>query len=108
MPDREASFGVVIDPSKARSGARTVRQEFKSIGDESEKQQRRISTSYDRLASGLKRAFAGIGFALLIQQGAQLSDTFTNTQNRLKLVTDSTSELVSVQQELLDISNSSC
>ena len=53
----------------------------------------------------LKRAFAGVGIALLAKQFFTLSDELTNVQNRLRLVTENSEDLVNVQQQLFDVSN---
>ena len=52
----------------------------------------------------LKNAVLGIAGSLVVRQTLELANTYQNLQNRLKLVTDSTSELASVQQDLFEIS----
>ena len=52
----------------------------------------------------LKNVLIGIGSSLVIRQFLDLSNTFQNLQNRLKLVTDSTEQLSAVQEELFQIS----
>ena len=59
----------------------------------------------DRLGNTIRNAFAFIGGALLIRELIELSDTYTNLQNRLRLVTDGTEELEAVTAELLATSN---
>lgn len=67
---------------------------------------RRIETSADRLRTTIGRAFAFAGIGLGIRELVQLADAFTNTQNRLKTVTDSMAELNLVTSELFRVANS--
>ena len=53
----------------------------------------------------LKRALVALGGVAAIRQLVALTDTFTNIQNRLKLVTTGTAQLNVVTGELLKISN---
>lgn len=55
----------------------------------------------------LRNAFVALGGALAVREVARLADTYTNIQNRLRIVTGSTQELASVQQQLLDVANRS-
>lgn len=68
-------------------------------------------TKTQQLAAGasslLSRAFAGVSVALAVREYVQLSDTLTNVQNRLRLVTTSESELAQTQAALLAISERS-
>lgn len=59
----------------------------------------------DRLGNTIRNAFAFLGGALLVRELVELSDTYTNLQNRLRLVTDGTEELQEATAALLDISN---
>ena len=49
--------------------------------------------------------FAGIGIFVAVRQFVTLSDTLTNVQNRLKLVTDGTQDLIDVQRQLFEVAN---
>ena len=51
----------------------------------------------------LKNALIAIGSSIVVKQFFNLSNEFQNLQNRLKLVTKSTSELNKVQEELFQI-----
>lgn len=53
----------------------------------------------------MNRALLLIGGTVAIRQLVNLSDAYTNIQNRLRIVTDSTAELVVIQKELLQVSN---
>jgi tape measure domain-containing protein len=52
----------------------------------------------------MRRALTGLGAGLVGREFIRLSDSFTNVQNRLKLVTDGTAELTAVQEELFRVS----
>ncbi len=66
------------------------------------KKTNKIANSTRRVVTQL---FGAIGIGLAIREVVQMSDTFQNYQNRLKLVTSSTEELASVTRELFKISN---
>lgn len=53
----------------------------------------------------LSRAFAGLASVLGTAQIVKLLDTYTNMQNRLKLVTTGTQNLAAVTEELFNIAN---
>jgi len=53
----------------------------------------------------LKSAFVALGAAVSVREIADLADAYTSIQNRLKVVTDSTAELTSVQERLLEVAN---
>jgi tape measure domain-containing protein len=55
-------------------------------------------------AAVMRRALTGLGAGLVGREFIRLSDSFTNVQNRLKLVTDGTAELTAVQEELFRVS----
>ena len=85
---------VVVDPSKASSGARKVRGELE-----------RTDNAADKLRSTLKATFAGIGVALIARELGQAADAYTNLQNRVRTVTEGTEELDSVTRQLFQIAN---
>jgi len=51
----------------------------------------------------LKNVLLTVAGSLVVRQFLELSNTFQQVQNRLKLVTDSTNELIIVQDKLFDI-----
>lgn len=85
---------VVVDPTRGVAGAKRVRNEL----DQTEKKA-------DTLQAALKRAFAFIGVGLVVRELVQLSDAFTNAQNKLRVVVAGEQELVDVTRELFEISN---
>lgn len=62
---------------------------------------KRLTKSFISLGNAARALIAGLG----IRQLVRYADTFTTIQNRLRIVTNSHSELVAVQRELLDITN---
>lgn len=85
---------VEIDPKRASSGRRVVSNELSAI----ERQANSVRTA-------LSRAFAFAGITVGIGGLVQLADQYTNVQNRLRTVTDSTAELGAVTKELMTIAN---
>lgn len=85
---------VIVDPTNARQGVNQVRRDLNNV----ENTARRLS-----ILLGQALGFAGL--AAGIQEFVRLNDVLTNTQNRLRLVTDSTAELNAVTDELFAISN---
>ncbi|MGD9210531.1 MAG: tape measure protein, partial [Desulfobacteraceae bacterium] len=78
-------------------GARVVQRQFSDTGGAAVK-----------AASGvdvLKRALAGIGAGYVLRELLRLVDTYTNLQNRLRLVTNGTDDLATATRELLAVSN---
>ncbi|MCO1337005.1 tape measure protein, partial [Microbulbifer sp. OS29] len=84
-----------------RSGAKAERT-VESLGRSSDETSGRIQTmaTSSNLLAG---ALTAVGAALSIREIVQYTDTWTNLTNRLRLVTDSTQELVDVQQSLVEI-----
>lgn len=83
----------------------------RAVAVEAAKSQQRVReeltktrTQVSGLGGILNTALAGFGVAVAARGFAQLSDTLTNTENRLRLVTSSAAELASVQQQLFSIS----
>ena len=83
---------VIVDPTKAQRGSR---QAIKSLGQ--------IENASDRLRSRLGGLFGGLGVGLAVSQIVQLTDAYTNLQNRLRVVTNGQQELVNVTEELFQI-----
>ena len=90
-----ADFRIVVrvDPSGAVRGTRQV-----------EGQLNRVNRAADRTRQLLTRAFAFAGLGIGIRSLVGLADTFTSIQNRIRVVTNSTSELNTVTEELFAIS----
>ena len=84
---------IKVDPSDAVQDSKKVEKALENI------QKRADSTA--RL---IKRAFAGLGIAALIRQLISLTDTYTNLQNRLRVVVSGTTQLNKVTEELYRIS----
>lgn len=64
-----------------------------------------IDKKGDSLGRTLRNAFAFLGGALLVRELIELSDAFTNVQNRLRIVTSGVDGLNEATEELLRISN---
>lgn len=92
-----ATFNIVIQTqvNQAVSGIRQVGNELGNV-----------EKVANRLRSLIQQTFAiaGIGFGL--KELINLSDTYTKLENRIKLVTNSTSELRAVQSRLFEVANS--
>lgn len=78
-------------------GAREVSRNLKQVGQSGAS----ASTGVDLL----KRALLAIGGVVLIRNLLNLADTFTNIQNRIRIVTNSAAELSAVTADLLAISS---
>lgn len=66
---------------------------------------RAVENQGQRVGNVLKRAFAFLATGFAVREAANLADAYTNTQNRLKLVTKDTAELGAVTDELFKISD---
>ena len=91
-------FKVVSDSSQAQADLRRMDNSLSKVENRAES----TAASLASLASRLATAFAG---AAVVAGIAKTSDAFLNLQNRLKLVTDSTQQLVSLQDEIISLSN---
>jgi tape measure domain-containing protein len=78
-------------------GSRTVRRSIEDIGGG--------ATRAEGAVSLLNRALGLIGGGLAVRELVRLADTYTNLQNRLRLVTSDTANLARVTDELFSISN---
>lgn len=85
-------INVIVDPSGAVRGSGRVRNELD-----------RTSRSVDRLRNLIAGAFAFVGIGALTRQLVGLSDSFTNIQNRIRVVTSNTQELNAVTDRLFSI-----
>lgn len=87
------NINVRLDPSNARRGARQVEGSLNRL---------------ERRAQGtsrfLRNVFATVGAGVLARQLLTIADSFTQLQNRLRVVTDSQAELNGVFNELFNIS----
>lgn len=86
---------LVIEVSER--GARVVSGDIRRIGDSARSAEGGVSL--------LRRALGALVTAGFVRQLVRTADAFTNIQNRLRLVTESTTQLNAVQNELLRISN---
>ena len=77
---------------ETRRGGRTAENALRGVGGQ---------------AVILQRALAAVGGVFALRAVANLSDSYTNLQNRLKVVTDGAVELERVSQSLLAVSNRS-
>lgn len=81
---------IVIDGSGARTGLRQINTETNRV---------------KQGLGGLKTAAVGLVSALGVRELAQYADTFTLINNKIRLVTDSQDELITVQKEVLSLAN---
>ena len=78
-------------------GARVVKRNIGGIGQ--------ASRGAEGSVQLLRRALGLLGGALVVQQIGRIADSFTNLQNRLRIVTDGQAELNAVTKELIGVSN---
>lgn len=78
-------------------GSRTVKRDIESIGAAANKT--------DSALGFMKRALAAIASVAVIRGLISLADAFTNIQNRIGTVTESSAELALVTERLFQISN---
>lgn len=90
-----ATERIIITVSE--NGSRTVRREIENIGVG--------ARSAEGAVTLLRRALGLLGGALATNELVRLADTYTNIQNRLRLVTTGTQNLTRVTNDLFDISN---
>lgn len=87
---------VVVDSRGVTTGARRAKGEL----DKLDRQSKGLTTGF-KAAAGAVAAFAG---ALAVREVFRAVDAYQGLQNRLRIVTDSSEELASVQKELFEIS----
>lgn len=87
-----------IDIVISETGSRVVERRLGDLGNKAKQTAGNVNL--------LNKALSTISVGVLAAQLISLSDTYTNLQNRLKTVTSSSQELVSVTKELTDIANS--
>lgn len=83
---------VKVDSAKAEDGLKRV-----------SKATNNVEKSADKLRSTLTRAIALIGVGAGVREVVQLADTYTNLQNRLRVVTKSQEELTTATEDLFQI-----
>lgn len=83
---------VIVDPSRAKTGAAQVKREMRGVDQSAEKTKRLLAA-----------AFAFTAIVAGVRQLVLLSDEFTNIQNRLRVVTGSTEELTTATDALFAI-----
>ncbi len=91
-----ADSAIVIEIQS--KGANRVKKDIDEVTNAGNKAQNTVA--------GLRTAFLALGGAAVAAGFIKLADTFTNLQNRMRLVTSSTEQLNSVTQQLFDIANS--
>lgn len=87
---------VIVDPKSAVAGTKAVKQGLSELDTQANKTQLL-----------LQRALRVVGVGFAVRQVVDLADSFTNLQNRLRVVTGSQAELQRVTQQLLEVSNRS-
>ncbi len=83
---------VIVDPTKAVKGSK-----------QAEKSLKKIEQQADKLRKSIRNVFAGVGTGFLVAQIVQLTDSYTNLQNRLRVVTNGTGELAKATGNLYNI-----
>lgn len=88
---------IVVDPSGAKTGSAQVEQSLKRISGQADQAKRSVS--------GFRTAAIAAIAALGAREINQYAESWQNTQNRIKLVTDSQQELTTVQNALIESAN---
>lgn len=107
MSDAEIVIGIRGDISGGRTVERTL-DDVARAGDRAQGGMNRLQTemkSVNSVGQNLTNMFKGLIAAYGLRELQQTVDTYTNMQNRLRLVTNSTAELASVTNDLFTISN---
>lgn len=106
--DAEIVVGVRGETSGGKRVKRTL-DDISRSGKTAQRGQRELEQQFkktDNAGRLLKNTVSALGVSFGIRQLQQVVDTYTNIQNRLKLVTDGTAQLIGVTEELFEISNS--
>lgn len=93
-----------VDIVVTESGAAKARDGISGIGDAADK----TAHSVEGLGHGvslLTELFAALGLAMGVKELIAISDSYTQLQNQLKLVSKNSEELLHTQEELLHIAN---
>ena len=102
MPMDITTLGIAVDSRQVKQADKDLNQLGQTAG-KTEKQTKGLTTAAADLSTALK-AVAG---ALAIREVIQMADTYKLMEWRLRLVTTSTQNLVSVQKELFSIAQES-
>lgn len=94
-----ATLGFRADARELTNADRTLNN-LANTGQRTERQADRVSTAMTRMA----RAAASLVAALAVQEYIRLADAWANMNARLSLVTESSQQLLSVQNKLYDMS----
>ncbi|NAW34995.1 tape measure protein [Halomonas alimentaria] len=109
----QSRLELVVDSSGARSQLRRFERDLtrtERTGQQTSESVDGVNASINRLrgvALAASGALVGLTGALGAREVIQYADAWRNAENRLKTVTDSTSELTSVQQKLMEAANGS-
>lgn len=101
---QETTLRVGVDSRPAEVGARRAEAALKKVGA----QARKTETQFQKLQKslgGFRTLFGAIGVGIVVREFAQLIDSATTIDNRLKLVTNTAGEVNAVFAELVSISN---
>lgn len=85
--------------------ARTRMEFAVRVKDEASHNLQRVSREVDGLTDALKALGGGLISIATVAEIARLADTYRLVSNRLRIVTSSTAELNTIQDELIDLSN---
>lgn len=90
----EYDVEIKVDPKDAVTGSKKAKQALKTVENQA-----------DSLRNSLNNALKLVGIGVGISGLINLIDTYTNLQNRIRVVTSSNKELVDSTKELYDIAN---
>jgi tape measure domain-containing protein len=106
-----ADAEIVVGIRGETAGGKRVKRSLDDIsrsGKTAKQGQQQLEQQFKKTDSAgrlLKNTVSALGVSFGIRQLQQVVDTYTNIQNRLKLVTDGTAQLIGVTEELFKISN---
>lgn len=106
-----ADAEIVVGIRGQTEGGKVVKRTLDDIGDSGRKAQQGTKElenqmkSLDSVSNTLSRTMKGLVAVFGLNELRQTVDAYTNIQNRLKLVTDNSSQLLGVTRELFAISN---
>lgn len=106
-----ADAEIVVGIRGQTEGGKVVKRTLDDIGESGRKAQQGTKNlenqmkSLDSVSNTLSRTMKGLVAAFGLNELRQTVDAYTNIQNRLKLVTDNSSQLLGVTRELFTISN---
>lgn len=104
MAEQSSTLRVGVDSTKMVAGAKKGEAALAGLGQRAEATEGQFSR-LTRSLGGFKSVMAGLGIALVAKQFANLLDSTTNIDNRLRLVTNTTAQLNAVYKALYDVSN---